>query len=139
MYSVYVITRLLYGLETVVLKKKHFLTLETYHRQTLRRLQSLPSRTSRAAIYLLIGIPPIEARLDSAIAALLQSIGRRPGSILQRLAIQQLMTKDATSHSWFAYARSRLSVYGIDAQSLVCDTTPAVLPKQLFKNIGAKP
>jgi hypothetical protein len=44
MYIVYVIPRLLYGLEAMILKPKHYQMLEMYHRTTLRQL--LPERTA---------------------------------------------------------------------------------------------
>jgi hypothetical protein len=114
MYNTFVVTRYIYGLETLVLRLKHLETLEDYHRATLRRLQSLPERTAKAAIYLLVGTAPLEARLDSAIASLLLSMGKKPGSLIHRLALQQLEVKDGASHSWFAYARKRMDKYNID-------------------------
>jgi hypothetical protein len=47
-YQVYVIPRLLYGLETLNLKKKDMATLSSFHIGTLKRLQSLPIRTANS-------------------------------------------------------------------------------------------
>jgi hypothetical protein len=62
-YQVYVIPRLLYGLETLNLKKKDMATLSSFHIGTLKRLQSLPIRTANSAVYLLLGTLPISAEL----------------------------------------------------------------------------
>jgi hypothetical protein len=116
MYNAFVSPRLLYGLETLVLCKKH---LETYQKETLLRLQSLPPRTAKSGFYLLIGILPVEARLDTAIASILHKVTQTQNVTLQHLATQQLTQKDAASNSWFSYARNRLARYSIDAHDLL--------------------
>ena len=54
--NVYVIPRLLYDLETLILQNKDMATLSSFHLSTLKRLQSLPIRTVNSAVYLLLGI-----------------------------------------------------------------------------------
>ncbi len=93
-YLTYVIPRLLYGLEALVLLQKHVDSLETYLRKTLRELQSLPPRVAVAGIYLLMGVPPIESFIDRAIVSLLAGIGRTKGKVY-REGLHQLATKDA--------------------------------------------
>ncbi len=117
-YMTYVLPRLTYGLETLVLLVKHLDVIETYHRNTLRQLQSFPPRTATAAIYLLMGIPPIEALVDRAIASLLISIGRTKGKVY-RVGLHQLATKQPNSNSWFIYAERRLARYSLDVLSLM--------------------
>ena len=39
-------------------------SLESYHRTTLRELQSLPKRTAKCAVYLLAGTLPLEGLID---------------------------------------------------------------------------
>ena len=57
-YRTYVIPRLMYGLEAITIKDKHRTKLDRYHRNTLRELQTLPTRTAKCAIHLLAGSPP---------------------------------------------------------------------------------
>ena len=62
-YKAYVLPRLLYGLEVLVLTKRQLDQLSKYHIQTLRNIQSLPQRTSTSAVLLLLGALPLEAEL----------------------------------------------------------------------------
>lgn len=59
----YVIPRLLYGLEVILLSKTDISYLSTYFIKFLKRIQHLPDRTANAAAYLLLGQIPIEAEL----------------------------------------------------------------------------
>ena len=59
----YVIPRLLYGLEVILLSKTDISNLSTYFIKFLKRIQHLPDRTANAAAYLLLGQIPIEAEL----------------------------------------------------------------------------
>ena len=62
-YKVYILPRLLYGLETLSLTKGQLEQLSKYHLQTLRNIQYLPRRTSTLAVLLLLGTLPLEAEL----------------------------------------------------------------------------
>ena len=64
LYQCYVIPRLLFGSESIFILKKHLKLLSDFHMDTLRKLQALPSRTSNAAVLLLLGALPLEAELD---------------------------------------------------------------------------
>ena len=96
------------------MKKKHFIQLNLHLRSILRRLQSLPDTTANEAIYLMSGIPPIEALVDKAIVSLVTCISHKPSSIVYRLAIQQLAIKPRSSHSWFIYAMLRLKQCNVE-------------------------
>ena len=73
-YMTFVIPRLLYGLEAITMSKKQFSLLEKFHKKTLKQIQSLPERTADAAVYQLIGIPPIEALIDITISTFAASL-----------------------------------------------------------------
>ena len=60
-YQVYVIPRLLYGLETIHLQNRDISELCSFHLSTLKQIQSLPNRTATSAVYLLLGVLPITA------------------------------------------------------------------------------
>lgn len=63
-YQVYVLPRLLYGLEVLSLNKKQLHELQKFHLDTLKNIQSLSTRTSNAAAYLLLGALPLEAEIE---------------------------------------------------------------------------
>ena len=48
-YHTYVLPRLIYGLEVLPLKKKHVENLESFHRKSMRYLQSLPPKNSNGS------------------------------------------------------------------------------------------
>ena len=98
-YMTYVIPRLMYGLEVVTLKSKHITSLESFHRKTIRELQSLPIRTAKEAVYLLSGIPPLECILDSSIATLHIQIGKDQQHPLTKSGLVQLSTKALSTFS----------------------------------------
>ena len=64
MYQCYVMPRLLVGLESIFLLKKHVKLLNDFHLDTLRKLQALPNRISNATALPLLGALPLEAELD---------------------------------------------------------------------------
>ena len=70
-YYTYVLPKLINGLEVLQLKKKHVDNLETFHRKSIRDLHSLPQIIATAAIYLLVGAIPIEAKLHKIKCSLL--------------------------------------------------------------------
>ena len=120
-YRTYVIPRLMYGLEAITIKDKHLSQLDRYHRNTLRELQTLPTRTAKCAIHLLAGTPPppLECLLDQQIVSLLCSVSNHPDSPLARIGIYQLAIKDLKSTSWFIYSARRLARYKIDALGIL--------------------
>ena len=122
-YMTYVIPRLMHGLEAVTLKSKHITSLESFHRKTIRELQSLPIRTATEAVYLLSGILPLECILDSSIATLHIQIGKDQQHPLTKSGLVQLSTKHLQSNSWFIYSARRLSRYGISTTELYYSTT----------------
>jgi len=118
-YQIYVLPRLLYGLEAVILKPSQIAELGVHHRRTLRQLQSLPTRVARCAIHLLAGMPPIEALLDIQLASLLLAVAKTPGHGLLGIGLHQLSMKDSKSSSWFLYCARRLTVYGLDPIDII--------------------
>ena len=104
----------MYDLEGTILKSKHITKLESFHRKTLRQLQTLPERTTTCAVYLLSGILPLEALLDSQTATLLYMVGHDMDSSLARTALYQMSNKDSKSSSWFVYSYLRLKIYDLD-------------------------
>ena len=77
--------RLSYGLETLILSKPEMTSLEDHYKHSLRQIQHLPKATATPALYLLMGVPPMEAQLHIRIINFLASALRRPQSIEYRL------------------------------------------------------
>ena len=113
LYTTYVLPRLMFGLEALVITKAQTQKLETFHRRTLRCIQRLPECVATAAIYLLIGEVPIAAKLHIKIANLLQSIAEDPESVLYKVGLRQSASKNGNSKSWFIYANAILSSYDL--------------------------
>lgn len=62
-YRAYVLPGLLYGSEVINITKIKLQQLEKYHLNTLRHIQSLPKRIASSAVYMLLGVLPLEAEL----------------------------------------------------------------------------
>ena len=94
----------MYGLEAVILDEQEMEELEAYHRKNLRHIQHLPRSTANAAIYLLSGIPPIQASLEIKTLTFMRTIIAADTSIpavfLRDLITRQAAMKDIDSHSW---------------------------------------
>ena len=136
-YRSYVLPRLMYGLESIVLKTKHITELEAYHKKTLRELQSLPVRTASSAVYLMSGIPPLEALLDQQIANLLSMVGSGDSKLLAEIGTNQLARKSNRSSSWFVYSSHRLTKYGLDPLAIIEGRIKKVRIKSIIMNYWA--
>ena len=60
----YILPRMLYGLEALIVSPKQKEMVEASFRQMLKQIQSLPQRTANEVPYILFGILPAEALLD---------------------------------------------------------------------------
>ncbi len=74
--EVYVLPRLLYGLDSIVLPKKHINKLELFFRRILRQIQGLPDTVANVAVYLLLNTIPVEALLHKRVLSLFGNITR---------------------------------------------------------------
>ena len=91
-YRTYVLPRLMFGLEGIVLKDKQVRWLDEFHRKTLRELQTLPPRTAKCAIHLMSGMPTLECLLDIQIAMLMCAVAEQPNGSLTYIGQHQLAT-----------------------------------------------
>ena len=89
-YQVYVLPRLLYGLEILSLNMKQLDELEKFHLDILKNIQSLPVRTANSIVYLLLGVLPLRDELERKQLGLLYSIIKSENSTLQRISQRQL-------------------------------------------------
>ena len=88
-YLVYVIPRLLNGLEVLPINTTQIRQLTAFHLDTLRNIQSLPKRTATCIVYLLLGALPIEAELEKRQVNLMYSVSRSDNPTLQELRKRQ--------------------------------------------------
>jgi hypothetical protein len=108
LFNTYVLPRLLYGLETFILKPTHFNLLERFHLSFLRKIQCLPSRSVRGITYLLLGVRPITAEFHIRQLKLLCSIIKNENVTTKNILLKQIHTKSDDSNSWFTHIITRV-------------------------------
>ena len=122
MNQCYVMLRLLFGLESIFLLKKHLKLLNGFHLDTLRKLQALPNRTSNEAVLLLLRTLPLEAELDKRHLSLLFSCLRSSGNAkLVLLAERQSLYYDSEGRSFFTRVTKILSKYELPDMDSICE------------------
>ena len=122
MYSTYVLPRLIFNMEVLILTQSQIVTLEKFHRATLRSIQGLPERTSSALAYLLLGALPVEAVLHSRVLLLAGKILHQKDSLLFKLGLRQLAVKNFSSKSWFVYATRIAGRYDLPSLHALIDS-----------------
>ena len=94
-YQVYVLTRLLYGLEVLSLNWKQLDELEKFHLETLRNIQSLPVRTANSVVYCFTGCTPFVDRIrKKRQLRVLYSTLNCDNSMLNELSERQIILKN---------------------------------------------
>ena len=93
---------------------------------TLRKLQALPSRTSNAAVLLLLGALPLEAELDKKKTtkhlSLLFSCVKSGNEKFILLAKRQSLFHDSEGRSFFTRVKHILAKYELPDIDSICDT-----------------
>lgn len=114
-YQVYVLPRLLYGLEVLPLSKKLLEELEKFHLETLKNIQSLPTRTANAIVYLLLGALPLKAEIEKKQLGLLHAVVTSENQTLQQFWKRQY----AVQHegSFFRNIQELVERYGLPPPS----------------------
>ena len=110
-YKVYVIPRLIYGLETISISKPKMRTLEMFHKTTLRRITGLPERTAIPALHIITGLPTIESMIHLKMLSLLHSMLCSPGPA-QAIILRQYAVK-TKSFSWTQSMKEILQEYDL--------------------------
>lgn len=113
MIDLYIIPRLLYGLESLIVTEKQKTLLETAYRDLLKRIQALPQRTANEAPYLLFHSTTAEGTLDIRTLTFFGKIINDSSSILHQICIRQLATKELSSNSWFISIVKLTFKYGL--------------------------
>jgi hypothetical protein len=128
MWNMYILPRMLYGLEALLLRAADIERLETYQRSILRQLQHLPGCTATAALYLLTGAQPIEMNLDRRMLTLLGRILNSPSTREFHIIQRQLLTKDLSHQTWATSVRRLLIKYDLPSIFSLLDN-PIPLPQ----------
>ena len=123
-WNTYVQPRLIFGLESVVLKRKDLDALNQFHKSMLKNLQNLPERTADAAVYLLSGQLPVETDIHYQILVRLGNILRND-CIEKEICIRQILIKPNNSNSWFIYAKNILDKYELDSIYSLIENVPS--------------
>ena len=133
--QLYVMPRLVHGLEATILRRGDVVQLEIYYRKLLRQVQSLPESTAMEAVYLMIGLLPIEALIHQRALSLFGSISRlEPTDTLYQLALRQMSVKTPNSDSWFSQIRQFAAQYDLDLDSQLAQPWPKETWKAYCRN-----
>ena len=111
LYQTYVLTRMLYSLEILDLRKSDVKQLSDFHVDLLRRIQSLPSRTAPSAVNLLLGALLMEAELHKRQLSLLFSIVSSTNETLHQLVQRAFCLQDLSYAGFFKRVSETLNLY----------------------------
>ena len=106
-------SRLLYGLEILPLNKMQIATLEKFHRNSLRIIQSIPERTATSAVYLLLGTLPVEAEIHKKQLSLLLSILDSDNGRIKEVLDRQISVNFDNKDSYFSRVLKVLELYNL--------------------------
>ena len=104
-------TRLLFGLEVLPINQSQLNLLSKFHVDTLKRFQSLPTRTATCAENLLLGALSIEAEIHKRLLSLLYIILASTNEIITELTEGQIAVNLDNSLSYFNKVQNVLSKY----------------------------
>ena len=120
----FVIPRLLYGLDVQLLKKKDIENLEKFQRQCLKQIQGLPDNTSNSACLALLGILPIETILHKNLLSMYVNMIRNGDTIEYEIAQRQLVMKEPHQKSLFNFIKDILELYELPSIFYLLNTPP---------------
>ena len=98
---IYVLPRLLYGLDVINLSTSDIKNLDSFYLKLLKQIQHLPPRTANSASLLLLGRIPISGEIDKKILKTFGNIIRNDDSVEKEIAFRQLAMKSESQESWF--------------------------------------
>jgi hypothetical protein len=124
MIQIYVIPRLLCGLDVIKLTNEDINNLSLYQRKLLKQIQNLPERTSNAAALLLLGQIDIAGEIHKKILKLFGSIIQNEHSVERKLPLRQLTMQNHQSGSWFVKVVELAELYGLPSLYDLLDTPP---------------
>jgi hypothetical protein len=134
LYNIYVLPRMLYGLEALILNKSNVKALEIFQRKVLRSLMGVPDRTAIAALYIITGALPIDVQIEKKHLMFLHSMISMGGR-LKDLILRQYALKKANSKSWITNIKTILQKYSLPSVlELLNDCPPKLSWKKIVKS-----
>ena len=112
-YRTYVLPRLLYGLEILCLTKTQIQILERFHIGTLRAIQTLATRTAKPAVYLLLGVLPVEAEIHKRKLTFLHSLTTCSNNKIKEIINRQIAVNFDNNNSFFFQSALLLAKYNL--------------------------
>ena len=131
-YQTYITPKLLHGLEAIILTNPEIKELEEFYRCHLRYIQHLPKSTATPLLYLLLGVPPIEAQIHIRTLNILHTMISRTDSVEFKLVERQLAMKEHTSNSWVWQSQNLLNIYKLRSAFKLLNHT---IPKEKWKRM----
>ena len=123
LYNVYIVPRLLYGLEAIKLTDQAISKLEVFHRYALRSILGLPGYTATPALHILTGQLPMENQLDIKYLTFLRSLlSVEP---CREIILRQYANKTAKSNSLINTFRKKLFKYDLPTVYDLYTNTPS--------------
>ena len=119
LYQIYIIPRVIYGLEALVLKKTHLYNLEILQRSIIKSLLGVPKRTAIPALYIITGLHPMEMQVDRKQLIFLLSLISQDGR-LRDLVHRQYVMKKSNSKSWVAQIKKTLARFSLPTVHKLC-------------------
>jgi hypothetical protein len=126
-WAMYIFPRLTHGLESLCLSPKEITKMEDFYRGNLRALQHLPKSTSNAAVYLLLGVPPLEAQLHIKTLTFFMNMLRRPDSVEAAVIQRQASMASPKTNSWVTGIQHLLTRYGLPNSHQLSQELPTKL------------
>lgn len=121
---IYILPRLVYGLDVIRLTTKDMDNISMYFKRLLKQVQHLPDRTSDAGTYLMLGEPPLTAEIHKRILTTFGTICRDYNSIEHQIAQRQLAMKSRNSQSWFTVVQEILDKYMLPSAHDILEAPP---------------
>ena len=123
LYQIYIIPRVIYGLEALVLKKPHLYNLELLQRSIIKSLLGVPKRTAIPALYIITGLHPMETQVDRRQLTFLLSLVSQDGR-LKDLVHRQYVMKKSNSKSWIVHIKKTLARLSLPSIHDLLTNTP---------------
>ena len=137
LWRVYVIPRILHGIEVLKVTKSDIQKLESFQKKTFKQFLSLPQRTADPALFILLGAETIEQIVDKMTIGLFLRIIKNEDTAEANLAYRQLAIKDSDSNSWFVKIQSILQKYELpSAQEITVRKDDKDLKNILVKTVN---
>jgi hypothetical protein len=87
--------------------------VEDFYRSNMRALQHLPKSTANAAVYLLLGVPPLEAQLHIKILTFFMNMLQHPDSLEAAVIQRQTSMASSSTNTWVTGIQHLLTRYDL--------------------------